>query len=143
MAGDRRSTRSSTFELILKDPALGSEYKRLVLLLPLHGTITYSLPKPSVSLTATEVTEIVAEVDPQDLELVKAAPMDFIRRNVFALHPDLKDSLAFYAMRVGKHPTAEKHEVQWQCIIKSPNEAAASHFGLKWSASGSSPRLPR
>ena len=123
--GDLAPKLMGPFELILKDPALGSEYKRLVLLLPLQGTITYSLPKPSVSLTATEVTEIVAEVDtcllsPQDLELVKAAPMDFIRRNVFALHQDLKDSLAFYAMRVCKHPTAEKHEVQWQCIIKSP-----------------------
>ena len=113
------------FELVLKDPALGSEYKRLVLLLPLHGVITYSLPKPSVSLTATEVTEIVAEVDtrllsPADLDTVRAAPLDFIRRTVFDLHPTLKDSLAFFAMRVGKHPTAEKHDVQWQCIIKAP-----------------------
>ena len=51
------------FELVLKDPALGSEYKRLVLLFPLRGSITYSLPKPSVSLTATEVTEIVSEIN--------------------------------------------------------------------------------
>lgn len=34
--------------------------------------------------------------------------------------PSLKDSLAFYALRVGKHPTADKNDVQWQCIIKTP-----------------------
>ena len=127
------------FELVLKDPALGSEYKRLALLLPLHGSITYGLPKPSVSLTATEVTEIVAGIDArllsaQELDAVKTAPLDYIRSTVFAQHPALKDSLTFYALRLGKHPTTEKHEPQWQCIIKAPlkqRQALLSSSGVQ------------
>ena len=137
--GEHATKLLGPFELVLKDPALGSEYKRLVLLLPLQGSITYSLPKPSVSLTATEVTEIVAEIDArllslQEIENVKAGPMDYIRGIVGALHPTLKDSLAFYALRVGRHPTAEKHEPQWQCIIKAPlrqRQALLSSSGMQ------------
>lgn len=129
--GDLSSKLLGPFELVLCDAALNTEYKRLVLLLPLFGAISYSLPKPSVTLTATEVTEVVAELDsrllsPQDIDNVKANPMDFIRHLVLQQHESLKDVLAFYALRVGKHPTAAKHDTQWQCIIKTPAKHRAA-----------------
>lgn len=39
----------------------------------------------------------------------------------FRTHPDLKDQLGFYALRVGKHATSSEHDQQWQCLVKAPS----------------------
>lgn len=99
------------YEIILQDPNLKCKYKRLVLLFPLFGNITFQFPKPKIVLTAAAVIEIVAEIDarlltPQELESVKATPLRFIKVTVIARHIDLADALAFYGLRIRKHPTA-------------------------------------
>ncbi|CAK9104972.1 unnamed protein product [Durusdinium trenchii] len=123
--GDFAKKIQGPFEVVLHDPSLHADYKRLVLVLALHGKISFQLPKPTIALTTTEVVEIVAEVDSRvlsahELEAVKAAPLEFIRGNIWQLHPDFKDSLSFYALRTGRHPAASKADIQWQCILKAP-----------------------
>lgn len=51
------------FEIVLHDPALKAEYKRLVLMLTLHEGVTFHLPKPKITLTTAEVIELVLEID--------------------------------------------------------------------------------
>ena len=114
-------------ELVLHDPALKCEYKRLVVLLPLLGTIRYTLPTPKITLHATAAVELVIEVDSRLLtqvehDTVKPDPMRYIREALLQLHPTLKEELTLYAFRVGHHPTASRSEPQYQCILKAPKK---------------------
>lgn len=131
-------------ELILHDPALKAEYKRLVVLLPLFGTVRYSLPTPKITMHATAVVELVAEVDSRLLmqnehEAVKSDPMKYIKDALTQLHPSIKDDFAFYALRIGHHPAASRLEPQYQCIVKVP----AKHRKNVLQSSGLLPVLVR
>lgn len=124
--GDVAKKITGPFEIVLYDPALKAEYKRLILMLTLHDGVTFQLPKPKVTLTTAEVIELVLEIDSRllavhELESVKAAPIEFMKAIVFRMHPDLKDVLSFYALRVGRHATSSKSDQQWQCIVKAPS----------------------
>lgn len=143
-ASDFGKKLSGPHELVLHDPTLQADYNRLIMMLPIFGEIHFKLPKPKITLTATEVVEIVAEGDarllsPSELESAKQDPILFIKTNVGTIHPDIIGSLAFYALRTGRHPTAAKDEIQYQCIVKAARKDRKSPLG----SSGKSPVLLR
>lgn len=131
-------------ELVLHDPALQCEYKRLIVLLPLFSTVKYSLPTPKITMSATAVVELVAEVDSRLLtgiehDTVKVDPLKFIRDALSHLHSALKEELAFYALRIGHHPAATRNEPQYQCLVKVPKK----HRAVLLQSSGLTPVLVR
>lgn len=114
-------------ELILHDPLLKTDYKRLVMLYPIKGDIIIKLPDAKATFTAAEVVELVLELDARlltaaDSERVRANPFAALRQAASEQFMDLKDNMQFYAFRSGRHPTASSSEAQFQCIVKLPTK---------------------
>ena len=135
--GDFAARLKGPHEIVLSDPVLKTEYKRLVLLFPVKGDVTVKFPEAKVTFTAVEVVELVLECDsrlmsPSELETAKRNPLQYIKEAIISQFPDWKESFHFYAFRQGRHPAAGREDVQYQCIMKTPK----AHRGKLLQASG-------
>lgn len=140
--GDFAARLKGPHEILLSDPVLKTEYKRLVLLFPMKGDVTVKFPEAKVTFTAVEVVELVLECDSRlmsasELESAKRNPMQYIKDALLSQFPDWKDCFHFYAFRQGRHPAAGRDDVQFQCILKTPKahrsqllQASGAHLVL-------------
>ena len=112
-------------EVVLRDEAAKSTYKRLVLLLVVKGKVVYQLPKPTIKFNTIEVAEIVLEIDERflsksDYERYKDQPIQAFRKLTAAAVGDKASEFIFYGFRTNHHPSAPRDCFQLQCIVKIP-----------------------
>ena len=94
------------FEVIVKDNAVGSMYKRQIILLQSHDLVTFQLPKATYSSTLTLLREVVLELDERLISKELAAtiirsPLEAIRSKAVEQFPNAATKgLNVYAFRV-------------------------------------------
>ena len=113
------------FEITVEDPVTKSVYKRLVLMLPAKGKVTFRLPEPKLKLHTAAIAEIVVELDSRlvpraEFEHMKDHPLQSFKNQIATLLPDFESTLTLYGLRTTKHPGAHKSEIQLQCMVKAP-----------------------
>ena len=93
------------FEVVVHDSALGTIYKRQVLLIQHADEISFQLPKPSYSANPPALTEIVLEVDERLLSKDSLAglidrPLEFFKKKFVEQLPSITGKqLHIYAFR--------------------------------------------
>ena len=118
-------------EVVLRDQASSTTYKRLILLLVVKGKVVYQLPKPTVQFTTPQVSELVLEIDDRfvsktDYAHYKDQPIPAFRKLTAAILGEKSSEFIFYGFRVNHHPSAAPDSSQLQCIVKLPQDARAS-----------------
>lgn len=121
-------TLEGPFEITVEDPVTSAAYKRLVLMLPAKGSISFRLPEPKLKLQTAAITEIVVELDSrliprQEFEHMQTQPLQSIKQQLAEALPELSGSFTIYGLRTTKHPGASKQDVQLQCMLKAPFSA--------------------
>ena len=96
------------FEVVVQDSALGTIYKRQVLLIQHGSEIDFKLPKASYSANPPALTELVLEIDERIISKEVTAqlidkPLDFFKRKFIEQLPSVESKqLHMYAFRTIK-----------------------------------------
>ena len=113
------------YEVILKDPGQQTTYKRLVSVVVFHGDVTYKLQNPAHVFKTEAVAEIVLELDSrlvpkEEFEAAKTNASAVFKRILQENIPSIAPKATLYGFRSNKHPSANKDELQIQCVMKIP-----------------------
>ena len=119
------------FEVILQDTNLSCEYKRLVQLLTLQGTIQFKLPAPSCKFTADEHVEVVLELDnrilsAKEFDSAREQPMPTFKKLLATVLGADAETTSTYGFRPNRHPSAGKNDSQLQCVAQIPKKCRAT-----------------
>ena len=119
------------YEIIVNDGNLQTSYKRLGVVLPISGNVTYQLPKPTCKFTAKESAELVLELDSRllasaEFQQATESPIQTFRKLIRSIHTALPESVVLYGLKKGRHPTSAKDDVQLQCMTRVPKDTRKS-----------------
>ena len=122
------SLASGPYEIVLHDGALNTSYKRIATLLTFEGKISYSLvATPAFEFKTNAISEIVIELDNRltakdAFDKFGVNPLRSFQEAMKELFPKFLDQATFYALRQNRHPSGDKSDFQYQCIVKLPQE---------------------
>ena len=132
------------YEVILKDEAMQTTYKRLVSVVVFHGDVVYKLENPVHAFKTDAIAEIVLELDSRlvtkdEFDAARSNPQQTFRRLLQDNMPDVAGKATLYGFRTNHHPSAAKEDSQVQCMLKIP----ACHRKTILSFSGKQAMLAR
>ena len=113
------------YEITVEDSFNNSVYKRLALMVTIHGKIAYKLPEPKHKLQTAAVTEVVMEIDSRlhskaEFQKLKEHPVATFKQLLTAAIPALDTAATIYGVRATRHPASDKQDQQLQCMLKAP-----------------------
>ena len=113
------------YEITVEDSFNNSVYKRLALMVTIHGKIAYKLPEPKHKLQTAAVTEVVMEIDSRlhskaEFQKLKEHPVATFKQLLTAAIPALDTAATIYGVRTTRHPASDKQDQQLQCMLKAP-----------------------
>lgn len=112
------------FEIVVRDKALNSIYKRQVLLVQTESEVVFELPKAVYTAVTTQFRELVVEIDERlitkDLAAsIVAKPLESIRNKLIEQIPPLASkSLGVFGFRIVKTQANKEQHSVFQAVCK-------------------------
>ena len=130
--GDAANHMKGPYEIVLKDEALRTTYKRLVLMFVAQGNVKYALPDPTCKCEAADHVEIVLGLDSRliphsEFEQAKQDATGAFKRLLHAVRPVLT-VLSLYGPRQHRHPSASSKICSSRSFARSQGTTGAHYW---------------